>query len=152
MKAKTTAQPKRKPPPKASAKTARPKASGRSLQDVVGPEVYRTWVAMLRALTPEGRTHRLAPLVAAMLQYAFVVAQEGGDEDTDENSVSQSLIDSAEADEPEEVGAALHDVVARLFKDAGVVFNRTSARGEPYSIADEAYAEYIHWFDMPWDY
>jgi hypothetical protein len=26
-----------------------------------------------------------------------------------------------------------------------------SARGESYSIADDAYSEYVHWFDMPWD-
>jgi hypothetical protein len=155
MKAKGSSQPKRKRQPsrqKATAKTAKPKKSSRSLQDVVGPLVYQTWVAMLRALVPEGRTHRLAPLVAAMLQYAFSVAQEGSEEDTDENSVSQSLIDSAEAFEPEDVKAVLHDVVARLFKDAGAAFNRMSARGEQYSIVDEAYAEYIHWFDMPWDW
>ncbi len=22
--------------------------------------------------------------------------------------------------------------------------------GESYSIADDAYSEYVHWFDMPW--
>jgi hypothetical protein len=155
MTARTSSQPKRKrqpPRPKATAKTAKPKKASRSLQDVVGPQVYQTWVAMLRALVPEGRTHRLAPLVAAMLQYAFSVAQEGEEEDPDRNSVSQSLMGSAEAFEPDEARAALHDVVVRLFKDAGVAFQRTSARGEQYSIVEEAYAEYIHWFDMPWEW
>jgi hypothetical protein len=155
MKAKTSSRPKRRSQAlrqKAGAKTAKPKKTSRSLQAVVGPLVYQTWVDMLRALVPEGRTHRLAPLVAAMLQYAFSVAQEGGEEDTDENSVSQSFMESAEAFEPEDVKAALHDVVVRLFKDAGVAFQRTSARGETYSVVDEAYAEYIHWFDMPWDW
>lgn len=155
MKVKTSPLPKRKSQPprsKAKAKMAKPKKTSRSLRDVVGPLVYQTWVDMLRALVPEGRTHRLAPLVAAMLQYAFSMAQEGSEADTDENSVSQSLMDSAEAFEPEDVKAVLHDVVVRLFKDADVAFTRTSARGEQYSIVDDAYAEYIHWFDMPWDW
>lgn len=41
----------------------------RSLDAVVGPDTYSVWVNMLRALVPQGRTHRLAPLVAGMLQY-----------------------------------------------------------------------------------
>src|SRR3990172_9605792 len=119
----------------------------RSLQDVVGQETYSVWINMLRSLVPDGRTHRLAPLVAGMLQYALTIAgEEAGDD-----SVAQSLIESAEAFEPEEVKRLLHDVVARLFKDAGVSYKRTSASGEDYSIADSVYYEYIHWFDMPWE-
>ncbi len=119
----------------------------RSLQDVVGEETYSVWVNMLRTLVPDGRTHRLAPLVAGMLQYALTIAgEEAGDD-----SVAQSLRESAEAFEPEEVKRLLHDVVARLFKDAGVSYKRTSASGEDYSIADSVYYEYIHWFDMPWE-
>lgn len=129
----------------------RKKSPRRSLRDAVGPLVYQTWVDMLHALVPDGRTHRLAPLLAAMLQYALVAAEEGQEDDTAEASVSQSLLDSAEAFEPEDVKALLHDVVTQLFRDARVGFNRTSARGEKYSIADEAYNEYIHWFDMPWE-
>ena len=65
--------------------------------------------------------------------------------------MTQSLLESAEAFEPEEVKRLLHDVVARLFKDAGASYKRTSASGEDYSIADSVYYEYIHWFDMPWE-
>lgn len=39
-----------------------------SLQEVVGAQTYTSWVDMLRRLAPDGRTHRLAPLVAGMLQ------------------------------------------------------------------------------------
>ncbi len=141
-------QPKRKEQRKAPAIK---KASQRSLQDVVGSAVYQTWVQMLHALVPEGRTHRLAPLVAAMLHYALVAAEDRRDEDTSDNSVGQSLMDSTEAFETETVKKLLHDVVTQLFEDARVAFNRTNARGEPYSIADEAYSEYVHWSDMPWE-
>ncbi|MCI0608597.1 MAG: hypothetical protein L0Z71_06000 [Anaerolineae bacterium] len=52
---------------------------------------------------------------------------------------------------PDEIKDELYDVVKRLFKDAGVTFDRVSKRGEPYSIADEAYNVFVSWFDYPWD-
>jgi len=127
---------------------AKPK---RSLQEVVGPGTYSVWVNMLRALVPDGRTHRLAPLVAGMLQYALSVAEDDQDDDSDEPSVATSLIRSTGTGDPDEVKKLLHDVVARLFKDAGVKYQRTSARGQDYSIADSIYEEYVRWFDMPWE-
>ncbi len=123
----------------------------RSLQDVVGPETYTVWVEMLRALVPSGRTHRLGPLVAAMLQYACAVAEEKAGDKADDNSVARSLLDSTETGDPEEVEELLHDVVARLFKDAGVSYRRTNARGDDYTITEGVYYEYAHWFDMPWE-
>ena len=106
---------------------------------------------MLRVLVPGGRTHRLAPLLAAMLQYACSVTEDEQGDDADEESINQSLMDSSETSDPSEVKDLLHDAVAQLFKDAGVEYGRVSARGQPYSIADEAYSEYVYWFDMPWE-
>ena len=152
MTGKTSISKKLKPAAKRATATVRSrKKRTRSLEDVVGPEVYQVWVSMLRALVPEGRTHRLAPLLAAMLQYALIVAGERQDEDVGEGSVIQSLLDSTDVSEAEEVHDLLHDVVDCLFKDAHVQFRRTNARGEPYSIAEDAYQEYVHWFDMPWE-
>ena len=150
MKKQTTAKPKAVPAaPKAG--TARRKRRARSLEAVVGPHVYQTWVDMLHVLVPDGRTHRLAPLVAAMLQYALAVAEDMRSADVDEGSVANSLLVTTEVGDPSEVRALLHDVVTRLFKDAGVGFQRTSARGVPYSIADDAYEEYVSWDLMPWE-
>lgn len=129
---------------------AKPKRRGRSLESVVGVDVYQTWVKMLHTLVPDGRTHQLAPLVAAMLQYAVSVAEEG-QLNNEESSVVMSLLDSTEVSDPSEVKQLLHDVVARLFKDAGVEYRRTSSRGYQYSIEEDAYEEYLHWFDMPWE-
>jgi len=136
--------------PKTTTKAApvKPKKSARSLESVVGPEVYGSWVAMLRVLVPDGRTHRLAPLVAAMLQYAASVAEADPD---DEHSIAQALIESTEDSDPEVVGRLLNDAVTQLFKDAGVEFERTNARGQDYSIAETAYEEYVSWFNMPWE-
>lgn len=124
--------------------------SRRSLQDVVGKETYDVWVDMLRELVPDGRTHRLSVVLAAMLHYASVIAEGLDEDELEEGSAALSLIDANEGG-PDEVRSELHDVVRRLFQDAGVTFDRISKRGEPYSIADEAYNEYCSWYDYPWE-
>lgn len=123
----------------------------RSLQDVVGKETYAVWIDMLQRLVPEGRTHRLAVVVAGMLQYAYNIAAENQEDDSDESSVAQALLDSGEVGDPEEAAGYLYAVVDQLFKDAEVKHKRTSARGEGYSIAESALEEYVSWFDMPWE-
>ena len=135
---------------KHKADRAERKKGSRSLREVVGPEVYQTWIDMLHRLVPDGRTHRLAPVVAAMLQYALAVAEGKRGADTETNSVVGSLLNSMDAFEPEEMQELLDDVVTGLFEDARVAYGRTSARGEQYSIIEEAYREYIHWLDTPW--
>ncbi len=123
----------------------------RSLQEVVGKETYVLWVDMLHRLVPEGRTHRLSVVVAAMLQYAYLIAADHLDDDVEEGSVAQSLLDATDGGDPEEVGEYLYDIVDQLFKDAKVKHKRTSARGEDYSIAEDALEEYVRWSDMPWE-
>lgn len=127
-----------------------PKKSKRSLQDVVGKETYEVWVNMLRELVPDGRTHRLSVVIAGMLQYATAIAESLDEDDLEEDSVALSLISANEMG-PDEIKMELHDVVTRLFADAGVTFERVSKRGQPYSVADEAYNEYFSWFNYPWD-
>jgi hypothetical protein len=123
----------------------------RSLQDVVGRETYIVWVNMLRELVPHGRTHRLSVVIAGMLQYTFEMAGRIENKNEDEHSVAMSVIDAAESGNPDDIKKLIHDVVARLFEDANVAYARISKRGEPYSIADEAYNEFASWFDYPWD-
>jgi len=122
----------------------------RSLQDVVGKETYNVWLNMLREIVPDGRTHRLSVVLAAMLHYATVIAEKLDEGAREEGTVAMSLINATEGG-PDEVRGELHDVVKRLFQEAGVAFDRVSKRGEPYSIADEAYNEYCSWYDYPWD-
>jgi hypothetical protein len=122
----------------------------RSFQDVVGKETYVVWVNMLRELVPDGRTHRLSVLLAGMLQYALTIAEELDEDALEEDSVALSLINANEMG-PDEIKDELHDVVKRLFKDAGVTFDRVSKHGEPYSIADEAYNEFVSWYAYPWN-
>jgi len=123
----------------------------RSLQEVVGKETYTVWVDMLRELVPDGRTHRLSVVVAGMLQYALDKAMKIKRRNEEEHSVAMSLIDSADTADPDHIKVLIHDVVDRLFKDAGVEYKRVSKRGENYSVADEIYNEFSGWFDYPWD-
>ena len=125
--------------------------SKRSLQDVVGKEAYTVWVDMLRDLVPDGRTHRLSVVVAGMLEYALGKAMEIKHRNEEEHSVAMSLIDAEDAGYPEGIKELIHDVVDRLFKDAGVKYERVSKGGEHYSIADEVYNEFAGWYDYPWD-
>jgi hypothetical protein len=127
-----------------------PSKSKRSLQDVVGKETYTVWVDMLRELVPDGRTHRLSVVIAGMLQYATAIAEKLDEDELEEDSVASSLINANEMD-PDQLKRDLHDVVKKVFRDAGVAFDRVSKRGDPYSIADEAYNEYFSWYDYPWD-
>jgi len=64
------------------------KETGRSLSKVVGEDTYAVWVRILRKLVPDGRTHRLAVMVAGMLQHAVVVAAAKRDEREDERSLA----------------------------------------------------------------
>jgi hypothetical protein len=88
-------------------------------------------------------------MLAGMLQYTVVMAAAKGDKD--ERSLAASLLEASEASDPSEVEELIHDAVVQLFKDAKVRFERTNARGDKYSLAEDSYVEFIHWFDMPWE-
>jgi hypothetical protein len=121
-----------------------------SLKTVVGGDVYAMWAEMLHSLVPEGRTHRLAPMVAGMLQYAAAVAYEKYGDDPEEDSIAYSLLVASETYDPQGAVELLH-VVEQLFKDAQVEYERVNYRGDEYSIADSIIYEFVHWHDMPWE-
>jgi hypothetical protein len=125
------------------------KKTDRNLGAVVGADTYAVWVRMLRELVPNGRTHRLSVMLAGMLHYAAAIAAAANHKK--EHSLAASLIEATEASDPSEVEDLIHDAVVQLFKDAKVRFERASARGTKYSLAEEAYEEFIHWYDMPWE-
>lgn len=124
--------------------------AGESLEKIVGERVYSTWVDMLRRLVPDGRTHRLAPVIAAMLHYALRISHENYGDNPQEGTVAHALYYSDGASYVEGKGVLL-PVVERLLKDSKVEYKRTSSRGERYSIAEEAVREYLNWYNMPWE-
>ena len=127
------------------------KDPSRSFRTVVGADTYEVWVRMLHELVPDGRTHRLAVMVAGMLQYAVAIAAAKSAKEKNEGSLAFSLLEAGDVSDPSEVKDLIHDAVVQLFKDAKVRFERTNARGDKYSLAEDSYEEFIHWFDMPWE-
>lgn len=105
---------------------------------------------MLMRLVPDGRTRRLAPLVAGMLQYAAIAASDLRPRPA-AGSAAASLREAEQTSDPDEACEYLDDVVRRLFRDAKVSADRANARGIPYSIVDEAIAEFVRWDFMPWE-
>jgi hypothetical protein len=92
----------------------------RSFSSVVGADTYEVWVHMLRELIPDGRTHRLAVMVAGMLHYAVGIAAAKKIKEKREGSLALSLLEAGDATEPSHVEDLIHDAVAQLFKDAKV--------------------------------
>ena len=123
----------------------------RSLKTVVGEDTYAVWTEMLRRLVPSSRTHRLAPLIAGMLHYATDIAYEKYGGKPEEGTVEHALLSASEMYDYDEVYSDLIVIVAGLFEDAGVEYERVNSRGERYSLAERTFYEFIHWYDMPWE-
>lgn len=114
------------------------------LQRLVGKDVYATWVAMLKKLVPDSRTHRLSVLVAAMLQYAASLP-------VDEDDPAAIALEDASQGDPDEAFGLLKPMLERLFKEAGVKAKRTSSRGHRYSILEDSVEVFVSWYNMPWE-
>ncbi|MBV5289918.1 hypothetical protein [Pelodictyon phaeoclathratiforme] len=130
-----------------------PNKPEQNLASVVGAETYAVWINMLNELVPQGRTHRLAPLVAGMLHYALAlaIAKKKHDEESSTASAVQSLLYAAEVSDPSEVENYLREMVKQLFRDAKVNYNRTNAHGKKYSILESTCEEFVNWYNMPWE-
>jgi hypothetical protein len=115
------------------------------LEDAVGKQVYDAWISMLKELVPNGRTHRLAVVVASMLQYAVTQDTKNG------KPVAELLQEVNEDGEYGNSGEKVVKMVEKLFRDAKVKSKRTSSRGQSYSIIDDAIAEFVAWHNMPWE-
>lgn len=106
---------------------------------------------MLHSLVPDGRTHRLAIVVAGLLRHALDIAAVRFGEDAPEGSAAASLLRAAEEADPEQVAEQIGDLVERLLRDAKVAGKRVTVRGDEYSILDRAIQEFVSWYGMPWE-
>ena len=123
----------------------------RSLKDVVGEEVYSVWTQMLHEIVPDGRTHRLAPTIAAMLQFAVAVADKQCGRNPEEGSIESALLFASEGSDPKGAMDELLKPVEKLLRDSKVRAKRTSSRGDQYSVAESAVVEFVNWYNMPWE-
>ena len=119
------------------------------VKSVVGAKTYGVWMTMLKSLVPHGRTHRLAVVIAGMLQYAYNVASRK-EESCSKSRKFLSLYERS-VDDPEEEMNKVIKLAEALFKDAGVRYKRVNSRGHGYSIAESAAHEFMNWENMPWE-
>ncbi len=144
---------KKKPTTRKKKTTERKKKAARApspLREIVGQDVYDVWVTMLKELVPGGRTHRLSVLVASMLAYASSVASSTRDTD-DEDDPAYPLLAESQGMDDEEALRLLKPMLTQLFRDARVKYERTSSRGEQYSVLWEAVIAFCRWYNYPWE-
>lgn len=116
-----------------------------SFKPFVGEETYEVWMKMLKVLVPHGRTHRLAVVVAGMIQYASKSVYK---KDPD---LYDQIFNESDFDDYEMSNEQLAPFVETLFKDAKAKSKRVNSRGAAYSIVATALEEYARWDFMPWE-
>ena len=120
-------------------------------RDIVEAQSYSTFLRMLKEIGPDARTHRISVVIAAMLQYARGKLPPGFEDGT----LAQALMALEEepylAGEKSEEYELVFDLIDELCQAAGMRNLRESSRGESYSIAESAIAEYAGWYNMPWE-
>lgn len=121
---------------------------GKDFEQLVGSDVYSVWLRMLKELVPSGRTHRLAVLVAGMLQYACCCQIKASKENTAFKLLDQSAEIGMDYDDQ---GKLIIPLIEQIFKDSGVKWKRKNARGRSYSIAEQSLDEFLRWEFMPWE-
>ncbi|MCK5486232.1 MAG: hypothetical protein KAI86_08465 [Desulfobacterales bacterium] len=123
----------------------------KEFKKIIGNQSYSTFLSLLKEIGPDARTHRISVVIAAMLRFALEKLYREGENGT----LCQALVAldkepylAAEASEEYE---RLFELIDEMCREAGLRNRRESARGESYSIAENAIAEYIAWYHMPWE-
>lgn len=120
-------------------------------KEIIGAQSYSTFLRMLKEIGSDARTHRISVVIAAMLRFALSKLSPNCEDGT----LAQALVILGEephpaAEESEEY-ELVFDLIDELCREAGMSNLRESARGTPYSIAENTIAEYIAWYNMPWE-
>ena len=120
-------------------------------KEIVGAQSYATFLSLLTEIGPDSRTHRISVVIAAMLQFARSLLPA----DCEDGTLAQAIVTLEEepymVDEESEAYEMVIDLIDELCDEAGMRNLRESSRGESYSIADNAIAEYTGWYNMPWE-
>lgn len=120
-------------------------------KNIIGAQSYSIFLRMLKEIGSDARTHRISVVIAAMLRFALSKLSP----DCEDGTLGQALVTLDEepylaAERSEEYQLVFH-LIDELCLEAGMRNLRESARGTLYSIAENAIAEYIAWYNMPWE-
>ena len=123
----------------------------KEFKKIIGKQSYMAFLNLLKTIGPDARTHRISVVIAAMLRFA----RNNISEDYEDGTLSHALVTLEEepylASEESEEYDLLCELMDELCTEGGLHNLRESARGESYSIAESAIAEYTSWYNMPWE-
>jgi hypothetical protein len=121
-------------------------------KEIVGAQSYAAFLRLLTTIGPDARTHRISMVIAAMLQFARSLLPA----DCEDGTLAHALMVLEEepylATGESEEYMKVFDLIDALCTEAGMRNLRQSYKGEAYSIAESAVAEYTQWHNMPWEY
>ena len=123
----------------------------KEFKKIIGNNSYSVLLDMLKEIGPAARTQRISVVIGAMLRFALNKCIIDGLDD----KICLALITIDE--EPYLVGEitdeyeVLAALIDNLCREAGMKNYRESAKGDSYSIAENAIAEYASWYNMPWE-
>jgi hypothetical protein len=123
----------------------------KEFKKIIGNPSYSVFLNLLRVIGSDARTHRICVVIAAMLRFAL----EKGYREGEDGTLCEALVALDEepylaAEESQEY-ERLFELVDEICREAGLRNLRESARGDSYSIAENAIAEYVSWYNMPWE-
>ena len=119
-------------------------------KDIVGEQHFSSFLALLKEIGPDARTHRISVVIASILRFAVNQLPA----ECEDGSIAQALLKLDEepnlAHEQSDENEMVFDLVDGLCSEANMINQRESARGEDYSIAEKVILEYAAWYHMPW--
>jgi len=123
----------------------------KEFKKIIGNQSYSTFLSLLKEIGPNARTHRISVVIAAMLRFSLSKV----DRDCEAGTLCEALVALNEepyltAEESEEY-ELLSDLIDELCREAGFRNWRESSRGDSYTVAESAIAEYTAWYNMPWE-
>ena len=123
----------------------------KEFEKIVGKQMYSAFVRMLKEIGPHARTHRISVVIAAMLKCTLDRLPGECEEGTLGDALSAIAEEPYLADEQSAESQKLHNLIDSLCDEAGMQNQRETAKGVPYSIAENAIAEFTSWYNIPWE-
>ena len=120
-------------------------------KEIVGDQQFLSFIAFLKNIGPEARTHRISVVIASLLRFAVNQLPA----DCEDGSLDQALLALDEepylVHEQSDEYEMVFELIDGLCNEAGMMNERQSARGVQYSIAENAILEFVAWYNMPWE-
>ena len=120
-------------------------------KEIVGDQHFSSFLALLKEIGPDARTHRISVVIASVLRFAVNQLPP----ECEDGSIAQALLALDEepnlAHEQSDEYEMVFDLVDGLCSEANMMNERESSRGEGYSIAENVILEYVAWYNRPWE-